>query len=180
MKDALIKYKILKQLGVDKNKSGVYKFWFDNKPELFYIGSTNRKFEERILRHIYSFNKDKCQKNIRQIIRCSILNGFRFEILLRTDNYEDCRIFEAYYITKYKPKLNLARMYYNRDKMSELESKNWTKKMSSLEVGEDFKALITDHASISGTKQRMKYKYPEKSFSILKTESDVLTIKRNK
>ncbi len=59
---------------------------------------------------------------------------------------------------------------------------NWTKKFEDLAIGETFTAGLGDYITLNGTKQRVRAKYPNRNYSVLKGGNLVggeITVRRN-
>lgn len=59
---------------------------------------------------------------------------------------------------------------------------NWTKKFEDLSIGETFTASLGDYTTLNGTKQRVRAKYPNRNYSVLKGGNLVggeITVRRN-
>lgn len=164
MKRSYIIKRIKNELGENAYKKGVYMFWFIGYENFKYIGSTYDSFYKRLITHISTFRTGNCPPKIKKIVTNSLINGFKFEVLkicnTRYDTYES----EFDLINKINPQLNTVKN--NHLTMEERKKIQWTNLMENLLIGESFKAERAHYITLNSTRQRFKFKFPDRVFSI--------------
>jgi hypothetical protein len=91
----------------------VYKIWYDDEPENFYIGSTKyRQLAKRMGYHRGQVNLGKTSK-LYTTIREKGINNFRYVQIAScmVNNFDEQRMFEQHYLELLKPTLNMIRAF---------------------------------------------------------------------
>jgi|TARA_R110001606_G_scaffold164275_1_gene308597 hypothetical protein len=101
-----------KKSWIDRNNSGVYLFYNDNK-EVIYIGKTTNCLKQRIHHHIINGIKDYLLNigDIEESFRLYKRNRYKYLSFIEVDK-DDTHFVESYLINKYKPSYNIE---FNKD-----------------------------------------------------------------
>lgn len=95
----------------------VYKIWWADEPEKFYVGSTKKRLlSERMIQHRSNSRRGRMSK-IYVVMREKGINTFQYVLLgwSLVSNFNEQRMLEQSYIARLNPTLNSSRAYTTED-----------------------------------------------------------------
>jgi len=97
----------------DRYEIKVYKIWFENTPEEFYVGSTQQPTLARRMTHHRTSAKRGSSCKLHRVMREKGLNNFNYCLVAScmVSCRDEQRQFEQEFIDKLKPSLNMCQAY---------------------------------------------------------------------
>ena len=101
-------------------KINVYKIWWEDEPESFYVGSTKNTLSKRMSRHRAGCRAGGVQR-LYQVMREKGINSFQYVLLgwSMVSSFDEQRMIEQSYISRLNPTLNSRKAFCSEDERKE-------------------------------------------------------------
>ena len=143
----------------------VYKIWYADAPDDFYIGSTKLRLSTRMADH-RSMAKRGNPSKIYTLMREKGINSFEY-VLVATcmvHNVDEQRQFEQHFISELKPKLNTNRAFRTAEERKE-EIKEYRQKTEVKRRQKEYHQKSEVKAKIKEYHQKPEYKAKKKEYN---------------